>query len=96
MTPLADRSTGEQWPELEPCACGGPFESGWWDEQECFYVQCIDLACSRHVRGELPTEAAAAWNAMQRVAKGLHPCDGSCMPASFYEALNSGDGVYRP
>lgn len=72
MTPLADRSTGEQWPELEPCACG---QSALTQETPRNYRAYCDsipgkLVCMREVFGKSKAEAAAAWNAMQIIARG--------------------------
>lgn len=75
MTPLADRSTGEQWPELEACACGGfasPCRQDAYADEAIsvplhWVLSCYD-GCFRTVYALSVAEAAVAWNAMQREA----------------------------
>lgn len=54
----------QEWPELEGCACGAG------KPVTLLHDRCVCRRCDRVVRGLSACEAAAAWNALQRVAKG--------------------------
>lgn len=69
----------QEWPELESCACGyGELRTGRFAVTDTYRVGCCHGdtdGCLRSAEGRSPAESAAAWNAMQRVAKGEKEAD---------------------
>lgn len=79
---------------LGPCPwCGHPVERTAWAVGKSPITGLLSVVCENGDCGaqgpsrRTPAEAIAAWN-------GPRACD--ALPPSIQEALNSGDGTYRP